>query len=177
MSNIGWYRYKVSDSAEGEQTIKFFINGALAKTCTVIGKPFCSDFRLIKYLNKNGQYRFFPFNKYWQQANKPTLIGKVNSFVTNILDNQGDKKNIGYANERKIILVAESVSLEELEILEDIYISPRVYLYVGNGLNDRLRDWVLVSITGDGIGKPKKANFKKVTIEVTLPEYYAITKV
>lgn len=177
MSNVGYYRYKLSDSIEGEQTIKFFKNGALAKTCTIVGKQFCLGFQLLKYINKNGQYRFFPFNKYWQRSNKPALIGKVNNFVTSILDSQTDKKNIGYITERKITLVSESVSLSELEILEDIYYSPRVYLYTGNGTNDNLQDWILVSISGDGIGRPKKANFKKVTLEVTLPEHYAITKV
>lgn len=177
MSSIGYYRYKLSDPVKGEQTIKFFVNGALAKTCTIIGKKFCTQFRILKYLNKDGQYRFFPFNQFWQQANRPTLIGKVNKFVTSIIDSQASTLNIGYKNERKITLVAEMVSLDELEKLEDIYSSPRVYLYVGIGSTDNMEDWILVSVTGDGIGKPKKANFKKVSIEVTLPEQYAITKI
>jgi hypothetical protein len=177
MSEIGYHRYKLRDTTEGEQSIKFFKNGALAKTCTIISKPFCSGFRILKYLNKNGQYRFYPFNNFWQQSNKPTLIGKVNIFVTSINVNQSSEKNIGYKNEKKLTLVADKVSLSELEILEDIYSSPRVYLYVGSGLTDELKDWLQVSISGDGISKPKKANFKKVVIEVTLPEQYAITKI
>lgn len=176
MSQVGYYRYKVSDSVEGEQSIKFFINGGLYKTCTIIAKPFCSGFRLVKYLNKNGQYRFFPFNKNWQQTDRPTLIGKVNKYVTSILDSQSDQSNIGYKSERRLTLTAERVSLEELEILSDIYTSPRVYLYIGSG-TDNIKDWLQVTITGDGVSRPKKNNFKKVTIEVTLPERYAITKI
>jgi hypothetical protein len=177
MSNIGYYRYKVSDAIEGEQTVKFFKSGALLKTCTIIAKKFCLNYRLIKYLDSNGQYRFFPFNNRWQQTDKPTLIGKVNKFVTSILDSQSEAANIGYKNERRISLVAEQVSLEELEKLQDIFVSPRVYLYVGQHGYDRIQDWIQVSITGDGIGRPRKTNFKKFAIDVILPEYYAITKI
>lgn len=177
MSQVGYYRYKVSDAIEGEQTVKFFKNGALLKTCTIVAKKFCLNYRLVKYLDSTGQYRFFPFNNRWQQTDKPNLIGKVNKFVTSILDSQSDTANIGYKNERRISLVAEQVSLEELEKLQDIFVSPRVYLYVGSHGMDRVQDWIQVSITSDGISRPRKANFKKVTIEVILPEYYAITKV
>lgn len=175
MSEIGYYRYKVSDAIEGEQTVKLFKNGALLKTCTIIAKKFCLNYRLIKYLDHTGQYRFFPFNNRWLQTDKPTLIGKVNKFVTSILDSQSDTSNIGYKNERRISLVAEQVSLEELEKLQDIFVSPRVYLYIGN--TDTKQNWVQVSITGDGIGRPRKNNFKKVSIDVILPEYYAVTKI
>lgn len=177
MSNVGYYRYKVSDSLEGTQTVQFFINGGLAKTCIINARKFCIDFRVIKYLNKNGQYRFFAFNDKWQQSDKPSLIGKTNQFVTSILNSQSDKKNNGYKNERKISLTAETVSLAELESLSDIFVSPCVYLYVGNGFNDNIEDWILVTATGDGISRPKSNKFKKFTLELTLPEYYAITKI
>jgi hypothetical protein len=177
MSKIGYYRYKVSDSVEGESSIKFFVNGGLYKTCTIIAKQFCPGFRILKYINTDGQYRFFPFNKFYQISNKPTLIGKVNQFVTSITDSQGSEKNIGYKNEKKITLTAERCTLDELEKLESIYSSPRVYLYVGNGYTDNLQDWLLVTVTGDGISKAKKANFKKIVLEVTLPQQHAITKI
>lgn len=177
MSKVGYYRYKISNPIEGEQTVKFFKNGSLVKTCTIIAKPACLNSKLIKYLDSKGQYRFFPFNNMWQQVDKPTLIGKVNKFVTSILDSQSDSANIGYKNERGLSLVSEHVSLEELEKLTDIFVSPRVYLYVGNYSYDRIRDWIQVSILSDGIGRPRKNNFKKISIDIILPEYYAVTKI
>lgn len=176
MSQIGYYRYKVSDSLKGESTVQFFINGSVAKTCTIIARDFCNNFKYLKYLNSKGQYRFFPFNDKWQVQDKPALIGKVNIFVTSILDSQSDKKNIGYTNERKLTLTAETVSLDELEKLQDIFTSPRVYMYVGNG-TDLTKDWILVSVSGDGISRPKKNQFKKFVLEITLPEWYAVTKI
>jgi len=119
MSQVGYYRYKLSDAVEGDQQVQFFINGALVKTCTVKALKFCDGYRLLKYLDSEGKYRFYPFNKNWQQTDKPTLIGRVNNFVTSIIDSQSDKRNIGYNNERKLSLTATHVSLEELEKLSD----------------------------------------------------------
>jgi hypothetical protein len=81
MSQIGYYRYKFSDVIEGEQYVELYINGSKKKTCTVIGLPVCTGFKILKYLNKDGQYLFYPFNQYWQQQDAPKLIGKTNIFV------------------------------------------------------------------------------------------------
>lgn len=174
MSKVGYYRYKLDDTVEGTTTVSIFISGALALTANVITKKFCDGFRLVKYLDKSGKYRVYPFNANWEQKNTPTQIGTTNKFVTSILSDQSNTKNIGYKNTRKLSLTAGNVSSDELAVLEDLYYSPRVYLYVGTGTNDNPKDWVLVTITGDGIGRMKKNNFKKVNIEITLPEHYSI---
>lgn len=177
MSLIGYYRYKFSDVVEGTQYVKFYINGSLQKTCTVIGKPVCTGFKILKYKNNDGQYLRFPFNSYWQKQYVPKLIGKTNTFVTSIFDSQSSEKNTGYKVQQQLILTADRVSLDELDRLSSLYFSSRVYLYVGDGTTDDISDWVFVTVTGDGISRPFKAQFKKVTVTVTLPEYYAVTKV
>jgi hypothetical protein len=175
MSQIGYYRYKISDSFEGTQTVNFFKNGALAHTATIEARKFCTNYKLLKYLDSSGRYRFFPFNDKWLQVDKPTQIGSSNNFITSILNSQAAQKNIGYRNERRLTLVAESVSQAELDKLTDIFISPRIYLMIGD--TDILQNWILVTVSGDGVGRPKKNNFKKVLLEITLPEYYAVTKI
>jgi hypothetical protein len=177
MSDIGYHRIKIIPSAVGTTEVKLYINGALASTATVVAKEFCTDFKILKYLDGAGRYRFFPFNNKWQRADKPTSVGKVNNFVTSILDGQTAEKNIGYKTERTLTLTAGNVSEDELDKLADIYSSPRVYLYVGDGAYDRVKDWILVTVSGDGVGRKKNNKFSKVTIEVKLPEYYAVTKV
>lgn len=173
MSTVGYYRYLVNDAQVGESQVKFFRNGALALTATIKARPFLSEYKLIKYLDSSGKYRFFPFGCQWQQTDTPQQVGTVNRFVTSILNDQASSNNIGYKSTRKLSLTASNVSEEELEILQDLYYSPRVYLYVGNGA-DNESSWVKVTITGDGIGRQRKGNFKKVSIEVTLPEFYSI---
>lgn len=173
MSQIGYYRIKTFPSTEGEAITNIFVNGALTLTAKVIAKKWCDNYRLVKYLDRSGKYRFFPFNNHWQKTDTPTAIGTVNKFVTSILSDQSSTRSVGYKNTRKMSLTAGDVSADEIEVLSDIYYSPRVYLYVGSG-TDKAADWVLVTITGDGISRMKKNNFKKVTIDVTLPEFYSI---
>jgi hypothetical protein len=177
MSEVGYYRYKVTPKEAGVSAVKLYINGSLASTATIVARRFCDEFRILKYLDSSGRYRFFPFNDRWQSTDKPKSKGEVNNFVTSILTSQGDAKQIGYNNERTLSLTAGNVSNDELEKLSDIYTSPRVYLYVGDGIHDRIQDWIMVTVTGDGIGRRKYSRFGKVTLEVKLPEYYAITKV
>lgn len=177
MSQVGYYRYKVVPSAIGNSTITLYINGSLVSTATIVAKEFCNEFKILKYLDSSGRYRFFPFNGKWQSKDKPTLKGEVTNFVTSIKDSQTDSKNIGYKNDRTITLTAGNVSNNELEKLSDIFTSPRVYLYVGNGISDLTEDWILVTVSGDGIGRRKNNKFGKVTIDIKLPEYYAITKI
>lgn len=176
-SLVGYYRYKVVPKNEGASKVEVYVNGTLACTATVIAKKFCDGHKILKYLDSSGRYRFFPFNDKWQSKDKPTSKGKVNNFVTSILDSQSSQKELGYDNERTISLTAGNVSAEELEKLSDIYTSPRVYLYVGDGTNDRVQDWILVSVSGDGIGRRKNDLFGKVVIDITLPEYYAVAKI
>lgn len=174
MSNIGYYRYKVIPSAVGTTTVEFYVNGSLKKTCTVVAREFCNGYKILKYLDSSGRYRFFPFNHKWQQVDRPTLLGEMENFVTSILDSQSDTKVIGYKTQRTLTLTAGSVSVDELEKLADIFNSPMVYLYVGDGVNDRTQDWILVTVSGDGIGRRKNNQFGKVVIEVKLPEHYSI---
>lgn len=175
MSEIGYYRYKVIPKTAGSTAVKLYVNGSLASTATIVARGFAADFRILKYLDPSGRYRFFAFNNRWQLKDKPTAKGEVTNFITSILSSQTAAKQIGYKNERTLTLAASTVSADELDKLCDIFTSPRVYLYVGNGSNDRAQDWVLVTVSGDGIGRRKSASFGKVTIDVKLPEYYAIT--
>lgn len=166
------------DIAEGEQRdIVFYVNGLLTKTCTVIGRKFCQDYKMLKYIDKNGQYRFYPFNDKWQQVDSPVSIGDKTNLVTSLLTGQGSTRQMGYTNSRSFTLTAYSVSQDELDKLSDIYISPSTMIYVGDGTTDREQDWVFVSVQGDGIGKPRKRNFSNITITVTLKDYYAITEI
>ncbi len=175
MSEIGYYRYKVTPAAGGTSTVKLYVNGSLASTATIIAREFCPGAMILKYLDSSGRYRFFAFNDRWQRMDKPKSKGEYNNFVTSILSDQTDAKQIGYSNDRTISLTAASVSEDELEKLSDIYTSPRVLLYVGDGSGDRKQDWIQVTASGDGISRRRKAKFSKVSIEVKLPEYHAIS--
>lgn len=175
MSEVGYYRYKLTDLTEGTRVISFYKNGSLSGTKTITIKPFCSLQKYLKYLDSKGQYRFFIFNKFYEISDKPKLLGKSNKIITSILTSQTDSNNVGYKNERTITLVNDDVSASELIILSDVYTSPRVYLYIGDGTTDETKDWIEVTITSkDNQYKWKKQKFGTVKIDVQLPEWYTI---
>jgi hypothetical protein len=174
-SSIGYYRLKVDD-LEVDTTYQFKEGVTVLATKIVRVKPFCTGYRYIKFLDRNGQYRFYPFNSRWESKDAPKKIGKINQLITNILTDQTDSKNVGYTNERKITLVADDVLNDELEILSDIYTSPRVYLEIGDGTTDGLKDWLQVDISSsDNLIRRKKGSTSTVKLTVTLPEWYNIT--
>lgn len=176
MSQVGYYRYKIDNYLEGTYEINIYKNGNVGATHTLIIKKRCSTEKLIKYLDHNGQFRFYPFNSRYETTNKPQLIGKASKFITSILTSQSSQSNIGYKNERVLSLVADNVSNDELEYLQDIWDSPRVYLYKGENTSDELKDWLEVTVVGgDNISKRRKLENGKINIDIQLPEWYSIT--
>jgi hypothetical protein len=171
MSNIGYYRYKTTVT-DGREVV-LYKNGIASGTAVLRDLPYCSGDVMVKYLDANGQYRFYTFNKFFETKDNPTLIGSTNKFLSSILTAQSDKSNIGYKNERKISLTTEATA-EQLTYLSDIFTSPRVYLYVGTLPNDSEKDWLEVTADGDNIVKRRKAVGGRVDITLTLPEWYTI---
>lgn len=173
MSEIGYYRYKTT--ADAEKEIVFGVNGVNAGSKTVVPVDGCPDDQIIKYLDKNGQYRFWSFNRFYRTSDSPDLIGQVNKFVTDIQNDQSARQNVGYRSERKIDLYSEATR-EQLEKLSDLYTSPRVYLYIGSNNSDTTADWLEVTAEAfEGIVRPSKKNLINFNITVTLPEQYNIT--
>jgi hypothetical protein len=175
MSNIGIYRYKIASVFENGNTVIFQVGGTDIKTCTILPQKLCDGKRILKYLNRDGQYRFYAFSNYYEEVDKPKEIGTVNKIITSILNSKSGSKSIGIKSDRAINIKSESIPTSELEMLRDIYNSPRVYLYIGSG-TDTENDWLLVSIKANkSIRKEPKAKFSQIDIEVTLPETYSIT--
>jgi hypothetical protein len=173
MSKIGFYRYKLENATT--QAVRLYVNNVVAATKQVVALDVCTGFRQLKFLDRNGQFRFYPFVAEHGIKGVSKEIGEVNEYVTSLLTSQSDKKSVGSNTETTITLRAANVSGDELEILRDIYSSPRVYYYVGNGSTDDAKDWVLVSVKGDGISRREKRNFGKIEIQVSLPKTNTIT--
>lgn len=170
----GYSRYKTSVTQD--TTVTFNVDGTPTATKTIKVLDFCSDGKILKYLNKQGQYRFYPFNRFFETNDTPELIGKANKFITNILTDQSDSSNIGYRNERLLQLTAEPTD-QELTILADLWTSPRVYLYIGDGSGDTAKDWLEVTISGDNIVTRRKNVVGEINVTVTLPQHYTITMI
>jgi hypothetical protein len=176
MSQIGYYRLKLDSLPPGTYQKSFFVDGEEAVTHTLIIKDWCDNKKLLKFADSESQFRFFPFNTRWQSTDRPVSLGKVNKFITTLVDSQSNTKQVGYKNERVISLVADDITEDELNVLSDIYVSDQIFLYIGDGNSDAKSDWVQVEITGgDKTVRRRRNNSGQVNIEITLPEYFSIT--
>lgn len=175
MADIGYYRAKQIKTTTGRYIVYFLQGGNLISKTDVNVKDFCEGQRLLKYLDKNGQYRLLSGVRFWEGKAKPTMIGKTNKFISSILSSQSSTSNIGYKNERTITITSEDISIDELEFVSQIYDSPRVYLWIGTDSFEE-KDWLEVTIKcTENIFHERKKNFTKLTIDITLPETYSIT--
>lgn len=176
MSTVGYYRYKKTFSAD--EAVSLYINDALVSSKNVVIKAFCDGGKRLKFLNRNGQYRFVGFNKFFEGTEAPQDIGQVNKIFSSIYNAQTNRDNIGKRNERTFTLVSEIVRQEELDIIKDMWTSPRVYLYVGDGTTDNNRDWVQVTLENPNpIINIRQGDYVDVTVQITLPEFYTINMI
>lgn len=182
------FRYKISNLKEGVYSIKFANTLGIFQDNIVKILPFCegenlesdrykfTGSKLIKYLDNNGIYRFYPFNDKWEQVDTATSIGTTNKFYNSIYTAQSNIANHGYTSERKIHLTADNVSDNALDKLADILISQKVYLHIGQTNSDEVQDWLEVTVESDGLTRRRKNKFGKFAITITLPERFNITK-
>lgn len=173
MSKIGFYRYKIENATT--QDVTLYINNVIASVKHVVARPVCTGFKMLRWLDRNGQFRFYPFNAEHAVKYSPKQIGDVNNIVSSLLSSRSDTKNVGYNATRSMTLRAVQVSQTELDILSDLYISPRVSLYVGDLSKYEDTDWIDVTVSGDNIARRDKLNFGKVELTVTLPKHHTIT--
>lgn len=176
MSQVGIYRYKLTPTTD--QTVTFYVQtpaGQLEYPQSVKVRDYCDSEILLKYLDSNGQYRFFNFNRFYQKSDNPTLLGTYGKIISDIYSGQSNERVIGYKNSREISCNAD-VTADELELLKDIYTSPSIYMYVGT-TGDTDYDWLEVQVknTSNNI-RVSKGNAGNVSLTIVLPEHFAINR-
>lgn len=171
---VGYTRYKISNLAEGTHFFKFYKDGVEIVTHIAEIKECCGDMILLKYLDSKGMYRFFPFNQHWEKNITGSNIGNVSEFVTSIETSMTSEKSIGKEIETTISATATNVTQEELDVLADLFTSPRVYMYDNSG-NDTQKNWIIVQVQNSAPIRRRKNNPQNVNITLKLPQNYAIT--
>lgn len=137
--------------------------------------PYCDGDIVLKYLDKNGMYRFYKFSRFYARNVRGELIGSVENVFTSLSNGQGFKKNIGYSAQEELTVKANAVPASHMESLQDIYTSARVYMHIGNHGDDALKDWVLVDVEGDGLIKHNKRQFNDIELTIKPPKRNNVT--
>lgn len=147
--------------------------GGKSKTVEVL--PYCDGDVILKYLDRNGMYRFYKFSRFYRREIEPELIGSIENFFGSLSAAQGYKKNIGYRSQEELTVKAVAVPARRMESLKDIYTSPRVYMHIGRLGDDNTSDWVLVDVEGDGMIKHNRRQFNDIELTILPPANNEIT--
>ena len=170
----GFYRYKIAKADAGKFPVYFLRDGAIVASQCINFREHCTNGKVLKFMDRNGIYRFFPFNEFWEQNNEPDAIGSAELFTDSIYTGQSNKRSLGYKNKRSIAAVAYEVTAYELDILQDLMTSPFVYLYIGT-TGDAPKDWLLVEVSGTNTGRRRKGVIGRYEVTIVLPEQFNIT--
>jgi len=134
----------------------------------------CSDGIYLKFLNKKGRYSYWMFN---ENKNNiiPKSIGQVNNNINDISDTISQMINIGYVS-LKSKLIYDDISKDDMVLVQDIFESPKLYLFIGTpNTVSTYKDWIEVIIKEKSISISDKYNHINVQIEIDLPTRDTIT--
>ncbi len=171
----GVVRAKINGLTIGNNTVNLWVNGTNTYTQNIDCREFCTGQKLIKFIDRNGFFQFYAFNKFYQEKINAVELGRTSKLLTNILTDQSRTKSIGKAVDKKIDLSIDAPS-NDLPLLEDLFISPLIFMYIGNG-SDTLSDWIeMKMLSGEFITRIRKGNSIKVDITLEYPDQYSITR-
>ena len=92
MSQIGYYRYKLEGLTKGITNVTFYVNALPYVTHKVLARETCTGWRQLKWLDDNGQYRFFAFLELYSIKDTSKSIGKTSNFIDSLMSTQSDTK-------------------------------------------------------------------------------------
>lgn len=124
----------------------------------------CGGF-YVKYLSREGFYRYWLFNKYYSTDQAGSKIGRVTAYFDTMVGTEARTNQIGYKDAYKqIAATSENVEKVDREILIDIFTSPAVYAYINSV-------WVQVEVEGSHTIREKN-NRENISATFILPELY-----
>ena len=140
----------------------------LAKTIELNVLPDCANGLYVKFLDSvTGYYKFWLFDRYFEQNFKHSSIGVVENFSENLL-NSGQRM-IGRKATPSISVVESGMEQNHINYISGLFTSPRIYIWRDN-------TWIPVSIEdGTTITKYRKGNAKDFAITFIEEELNTVT--
>lgn len=129
---------KVSTQDETAQTQSIYIFEAnIVDECGIY----------LKWLNTEGGWSYFLFNKYYKMPFNVKSKGKINKYLDTLIGATGNQTNIGQTKTTAIKVNQRFLSREEFSHVVEIAASPIVYLYnQGKGTVANADSWLEVSV-------------------------------
>jgi hypothetical protein len=130
--------------------------------------------KYLKWFNQDGGWSYWLFEPIYQEQLKHKTSATINDDTRNLNDTSSRTVVIGKEGKKSISLNTGWLNNEQRLSLEQLFTSPKVYLYTNRELQRfKLTDWVEVSInSGSAVtynSKRDRSNFK-FTVEMA-PQY------
>jgi hypothetical protein len=172
---IGLIRVKQDGLTLGSNATQLYRDTVYTATALIDCRDFCDGQKLIKYMDRNGMFRFYAFNKNFQERINTVELGRTSKLITSILTDQSDSLSIG-KDMSKFIDLTNDVTASDLLLLEDLFCSPLIYMYIGSG-TDTAADWINMKIAdGEMITRIRKGNMTKVAFTLEYPKQYSVKR-
>lgn len=172
---VGMVRAKINGLNLGDNTVSLWVNGVESYSMNIECREICTGQKLIKYMDRNGMFRFYAFNKNFQERINTVELGRTSKLITSILTDQSDSLSIG-KDMNKFIDLTEDVNASDLLLLEDLFCSPLIYMYIGSG-TDTAADWINMKIAdGEMVTRIRKGNMTKVAFTLEYPKQYSVKR-
>ena len=139
----------------------------------------CGYNQCLKFLDKNGLYKFLPFEGIGERSLSVDNIGNIEALVTSLKDSKGNAYSAGKKAERTRTMFLNNIPSWGAAQVEELMDSPVVYMYIGEDYttSDLETDWLMVEVTNKSFSYSTKSNFINVKVNVKLPRQYTITKI
>ena len=144
------------------------------QTFSLIVKQSSCDGVYIRYLSKEGFYRYWLFEGFKRSSITAKKIGNLIQSLDTLVGAQSRVQNIGY-NEvtQRVDVISHNVTQEQQEQLIDIFTSPAVYIWNGeSGDASAEADWILLDEVQGQHEINYKRQFQAVSASLILPELY-----
>lgn len=120
----------------------------------------------VKWLGSNGFYKHGTFLKWTTEKQNAKEGFLVEVYNTSLSEAKARRSLVSKTNQRTLTLIKKAVEREIYDLYLDLAKSPKVYLNVGDWLNDK---WIEVTVKWQPI-KIERKTLHDITIEVEMPE-------
>lgn len=166
--DVGFIKKAITPTSEGEITSHILIDW-IEYYHTVKAVAKCTNDIKLRYIDRNGQYRFMLMSSFYKAEIRPESIGDIDLYVVSLKDSASNTQRIGYKNKDTLTMRSHLLDADEITLLKDLYNSNDVTIY----LNSK---WVSVTIKGDNIYRYQKKDALDIILTVELPQSYNLTK-
>jgi hypothetical protein len=161
MKAVYCFKKQVTDM---QTTVTFYKDGDPLVTHVIKPRSVCGDFVQIKWLDNNGQYRFFPFLENRKENINVKELGELSVFNVSLVGALSKSKIVSKDVTKNITLYQINVTSEERKILETLYSSIDIYMSYGVS-----NVWQRIKLKGDApVILPKNDKTSTIELNVTL---------